>query len=156
MTWVSSTTLEANVPWGQDAGVYTLTVTNPGDESGDLPNTFTVTQGINVWSAGELYGGNIDDVGVNPMTPTSVYAASGDVGLFRSRTGGESWSSVFAPGARHVSMDPITPTTIYWSSGGSFYRSDDEGDTWISIGPGQWQTLRLNNSLGRQYFQSSQ
>ena len=138
--WVSGERLTASVPWGLDLGVYTLTVTNPDSESGRLPGAFTVTQGIGVWNAGEQYGGNINQVVVNPMTPTTVYAASVDVGLFRSRDGGESWSFVYAPGARRVAMDPITPTTIYWSSNGSFYRSDDEGDTWIPLGPEEGQS----------------
>jgi photosystem II stability/assembly factor-like uncharacterized protein len=138
LSWVSSTTLAATVPWGIDPGVYTVTVSNPGSESGSLSNAFTVTQGIGVWNAGELYGGNIGEVVVNPVTPTTVYAASQDVGLFRSRDGGESWSLVYAPGASDLAIDPITPTTIYWGSGGQLYRSDDEGDTWnhlISISP---------------------
>ena len=130
---VSSTTLTATVPWGMDPGVYTLTVENPGGESGSLPNALTVTQGIGVWSAGALYGGDIDEVVINPVTPTTVYAADGQVGLFRSRDGGENWTFVYAPGARDVAIDPLTPTTIYWGTGGLF-RSDDEGDTWHWLG----------------------
>jgi photosystem II stability/assembly factor-like uncharacterized protein len=140
---VSSTILAATVPWGMDPGVYTVTVSNPGSESGSLSNAFTVTQGIGVWNAGELYGGNIGEVVVNPVTPTTVYAASQDVGLFRSRDGGESWSLVYAPSARNLALDPFTPTTIYWKDErGPLLRSDDEGDTWIPLGPvGQstWQ-----------------
>lgn len=129
--WVSSATLTATVPWGMDPGVYTLTVVNPGGESGSLPDAFTVTQGIGVWNAANLYGGEIGEVVVNPVTPTTVYAASADTGLFRSRDGGESWTLVYAPGARHLAMDPFTPTTIYW--GDRLHRSDDEGDTWIPL-----------------------
>ncbi len=45
VSWVSSTTLQAVVPWGMDPGVYTLTVTNPdlGLPSDVLTEAFTVT-----------------------------------------------------------------------------------------------------------------
>jgi hypothetical protein len=42
-----------------DPGVYTLTVSNPGGESDDLPNAFTVTLSIGAWNAGKLYGGPV-------------------------------------------------------------------------------------------------
>jgi hypothetical protein len=69
--WVSSTTLTATVPWGLDPGVYTLTVANPDDQSGSLPNAFTVTQGIGVWTTSGPYGGTILNIIVNPLTPTT-------------------------------------------------------------------------------------
>jgi photosystem II stability/assembly factor-like uncharacterized protein len=131
--WVTSTMLRALVPWGMDPGVYTLTVSNPGGESDDLPNALTVTQGIGVWSATQLYGGNIGQVVINPITPTTVYAVAGKAGIFRSGDAGETWSFVYASDAHDLAVDPITPTTIYWGTGG-LYRSDDEGDTGIWLG----------------------
>jgi photosystem II stability/assembly factor-like uncharacterized protein len=131
--WVSGVQLTATVPWGLDPGVYTLTVTSPGEGSGSLPNAFTVTQGIGVWNAGQLYGGEVGQVVINPITPTTVYAVSGEVGIFRSRNAGETWSLVYASDAQDLAIDPITPTTIYWGTGG-LYRSDDEGDTWNWLG----------------------
>jgi photosystem II stability/assembly factor-like uncharacterized protein len=128
--WVTGTVLRATVPWGMDPGTYTLTVNNPGGESDDLPNAFTVTLGIGAWNAGKLYGGEVNQIAINPITPTTVYAVSKDVGIFRSRDGGETWSFVYAStNARDLAVDPITPTTIYWGTYG-LYRSDDEGDTW--------------------------
>jgi photosystem II stability/assembly factor-like uncharacterized protein len=131
--WMTSTVLRATVPWGMDPGVYTLTVENPGGESGVLPNAFTVTQGIGVWNATHLYGGKIGEVVINPITPTTVYAVAHDVGIFRSRNAGETWSFVYASSAQDLAVDPVTPTTIYWGSGG-LARSDDEGDTWNWLG----------------------
>jgi len=133
--WVSSTTLTATVPWGLDAGVYTLTVTNPDGGMGSLPNAFTVTQGIGVWNASELYGGNIDQIIINPLTPTTLYATANDVGLFRSTDGGESWSFNSVWG-HDLAIDPISPNRVYRvgpHSGGWLYRSEDAGDTWIPI-----------------------
>jgi hypothetical protein len=45
-------TLTATVPWGLDPGVYTVTVANPGGESGILTYIFIVTHGIGVWASG--------------------------------------------------------------------------------------------------------
>jgi photosystem II stability/assembly factor-like uncharacterized protein len=116
-----------------DPGVYTLTVSNPGGESDDLPNAFTVTQGIGMWNATQIYGGKVGQVVINPITPTTVYAVAHEVGIFRSRNAGETWSLVYASDAHDLAVDPITPTTIYWGTGG-LYRSDDEGDTWNWLG----------------------
>jgi hypothetical protein len=111
--WVTSTVLRATVPWGMDPGVYTLTVSNPGGESDDLPNAFTVTQGIGMWNATQIYGGKVGQVVINPITPTTVYAVAHEVGIFRSRNAGETWSLVYASDAHDLAVDPITQTTIY-------------------------------------------
>jgi photosystem II stability/assembly factor-like uncharacterized protein len=133
--WVSSTTLTATVPWGMNPGVYTLTVTNPEGQSGSLPNAFTVTQGIGVWTTGGPYGGTINNITLNPLTPTTLYASASGVGVFRSRDGGENWEQVFAAtGGSRVEMDPLSPNRIYSGrSGDGPYRSDDEGNTWTAI-----------------------
>jgi len=136
--WVSSTTLTATVPWGLDPGVYTLTVENPSGEVDSLANAFTVTQSIGVWNAGELYGGRVERLVLNPLTPTTLYATTDRVGLFRSLDGGESWSLKLSPGADYLAIDPLSPNRIYVKSyptqlGQSLYRSDDEGETWIPL-----------------------
>jgi photosystem II stability/assembly factor-like uncharacterized protein len=133
--WVSTRTLTATVPWGLDPGVYTLTVENPDGGSAGLTDAFTVTEAIGVWNAAELYGGGIDSIVVNPVTPTTLYAASRDVGLFRSHDGGDHWAYVYAPSAYKVVVDPFTPTTIYWIDERASWviRSDDEGETWEPI-----------------------
>jgi photosystem II stability/assembly factor-like uncharacterized protein len=133
VAWVSGTRLEATVPWGMEPVVYTVTVVNPGGESGLLADAFTVTQGIGVWNAGRLYGGEVHQVVVNPDTPTTVYAVAEKVGIFRSRDGGEAWSLVHAPFAHDLAIDPVNPTTVYWGHGG-LCRSDDEVDTWQNLG----------------------
>jgi photosystem II stability/assembly factor-like uncharacterized protein len=126
--WVETTTLSATVPWGLEAGVYTLTVENPNGETGSIPNAFTVTQGFGVWNGGELYGGNIDQIVINPLTPTTLYAIANDVGLFRSQDGGESWTFK-AVGPSGVAIDPVSPNRVY----GGWLRSDDEGETWMPL-----------------------
>jgi photosystem II stability/assembly factor-like uncharacterized protein len=165
-SWVSTTTLEATAPWGMDPGVYTLTVVNPDGESGSLTDAFTVTQGFGVWNAGELYGGNINKIVINPVTPTTLYAIANDVGLFRSQDGGESWSfKIASVHVEDLAIDPVSPNPVYIvgypHSGGWFYRSDDEGETWIPLtatfpitqtsGVDCWRRYRLHTRSGTVY-----
>ena len=131
--WVNSATLTATVPWGLTPGIYTLTVVNSGGITTSLNSALTITQGIGVWQAGELYGGELKTLAINTITPTTLFGSSEDVGLFRTRDGGEHWSFVYAPGANAVALDPVSPTTLYWGSQGSMWRSDDEGETWTRL-----------------------
>jgi photosystem II stability/assembly factor-like uncharacterized protein len=141
VSWVSPTRLTAVVPWGMDEGVYTLTVTNPdpGAASATLSDAFTVTQGIGVWNSGELYGGTINEIAINPITPTTLYARSDRVGLFRSYDGGDNWSFQFAGTlVGSLAVDPVSPTHVYMTGypHGAWlglFRSDDEGETWIPL-----------------------
>lgn len=135
VSWVSSTTLTATVPWGLNPGVYTLTVVNADEQSASLSDAFTVTQGIGVWTSGGPYGGTIDPIIINPITPTTLYASASGVGVFRSRDGGENWEQVFADnGGNRVEMDPLSPNRIYSSKVKEGpYRSDDGGNTWTAI-----------------------
>lgn len=140
VTWVSETQLTAQVPWGMDPDTYALTVTNPGPNAptAGLTDAFTVTEGIGVWNAGELYGGTVSDVLINPDASKTVYAEVQSIGLFRSDDGGNEWSFKFAPTADNTAIDPQSPNHIY-SSGSShhpyqfLWRSDDAGETWIPL-----------------------
>ena len=137
--WISSTTLTATVPWGLNPGVYTLTVINPDGQNGQLPNAFTVTQGVNVWTTDGPYGGWVGQVDINPGVTTTLYATADNAGVFRSRDSGEHWQRVTAI---NVIGRPDSPTvfnasfsTIYVGGGSTGWaRSADEGDTWASIG----------------------
>jgi photosystem II stability/assembly factor-like uncharacterized protein len=142
---VSSTTVTTTVPWGMNPGVYTLTVVNAGGGSGSLPNAFTVTQGIDVWTTGGPYGGGVFAIAIHPTATSTLFAIVG-YGLFRSQDQGESWKQVFgdlSAGSASVAIDPFQPNTVYLGTGvgtgtsSSFgqmvYRSDDRGNTWAAI-----------------------
>ena len=89
VTWVSSTTLTATVPWGLDPGTYTLTVVNPDGGTATLASAFTVTQGIGQWNGGNLFGGEVRQILMKPDDPNTLYApAYGITGLFRSEDAG--------------------------------------------------------------------
>jgi photosystem II stability/assembly factor-like uncharacterized protein len=134
--WVTSTVLRATVPWGMDPGVYTLTASNPDGESSSLTNAFTVTQGIDQWNAGALYGGFFNEVVVNPITPTTVYAVSQQTGLFRSYDSGENWTFVLAGSqVGGLSLDGANTSWLYLQYSGLILRSEDEGETWKNATP---------------------
>ena len=137
VNWMSSTRLEAAVPWGMDSGAYTITVENPDGSLTSLTDAFTVIEGIGIWNAGELYGGSVESLLINPVTPTTLFAASFHTGLFRSRDGGESWTFQFAGGGgvMHPVIDPHSPQRLYTHGPWTLYRSDDEGDSWIALDP---------------------
>lgn len=134
--WVSSSALKATVPWGMDPDVYTLTVTNPGDQSGGLASAFEVEPGIGVWNAGALYGGFFEEVVVNPLTPMTVYAVSQETGLFRSYDGGESWTFIYASSrVGGLAIDGTSPLVLYLHDSSNLFRSDDKGGSWTLITP---------------------
>lgn len=138
--WVSSTTLTATVPWGLAPGVYTLTVVNPDEQAGSLPNAFTATQGIGVWTTGGPYGGEVWDVVLHPMTSTWVYATAQFSGLFFSDDAAAHWrfmllASPTSPG--RLSFDAAMPGVMYFgiTGGSAAYRTRDGGTTWDVILP---------------------
>jgi len=133
--WVNGTTLSATVPWGFDAGVYTLTVQNPDGSTGTLPNAFTVTLGIGVWQAGELYGGEFVQVTFHPTNPDILYAQSAGAGLFRSRDHGATWSLAYNRAQGDLAVSPAAPDRIYLQGAWLLQRSDDQGDTWVNLQP---------------------
>ena len=131
VTWEDETTLKAIVPSGWAPGVYDLFVENSPDEVAFLPGAFEVLPGLDVWTAGTIEGGRIDEIVINPQDPNTVYASSFGIGLFRSRDAGESWQFVLSDGmASNVAIDPFDPDYLYLFAPWQLYRSADAGDTW--------------------------
>ena len=136
VTWVSSATLHAVVPWGMDPGVYTLTVVNPDGEASSLTDAFTVTQGIDAWRTGGPYGGWIESLVLGDDVGEIVYAIAMNVGAFRSQDGGANWELIFIETGHEnrLEVDPTNPDRLYISKIGpekeGLYRSEDGGDIW--------------------------
>jgi photosystem II stability/assembly factor-like uncharacterized protein len=141
VAWVNATTLTATVPWGIDPGSYPLTVTNPDGGTATLPNAFTVTQGIGQWNGGELDGGAVDKIAMKPGDPSTLYASSASIGIFRSKDGGENWSFIWND-VGGVDDDPVIdphhPSWLYFYALDGLFRSQDEGDTWSKIMTNTW------------------
>ena len=146
VTFVNATTLTATVPWGMDTGPYDLTVTNPDGGTGSLPRAFTVGAGIGQWNAGDLFGGQMQQLLMKPGDPTTLYASAyGVTGLFRSTDAGEHWAFVSRQGwanANGFAVDPLHPDWLYVSSTNGLMRSTDEGDTWTTLMPNRWPNGR--------------
>jgi len=108
-------------------------------------------RGPSAWVAAGPYnvGGRLTDVVADPTNPSRVYAAAAAGGVFRSNDMGSTWTALF-DGETTLSMgalalDPSDPQTIYAGTGepnaagdnyagDGFYRSTDEGDTWVNLG----------------------
>jgi photosystem II stability/assembly factor-like uncharacterized protein len=135
--WLGSTALTATIPWGLEPRVYTVTVTNPGGESGMLSNAFTLTQGIGVWNGTRFYGGSVNEVAINPQIPETLYAVSHDAGMFRSEDGAETWTLQETAGGEYsvhnLAIDPANPSVLYMYLPWDLHRSDDGGDTWTPL-----------------------
>jgi photosystem II stability/assembly factor-like uncharacterized protein len=138
VTWVNSTTLHAIVPWGLSPGVYALMLVNPDGGAGSLPNAYTVTQGIGVWTTGGPYGGVIGNVVLHPTNPSRVYATAEGSGLFFSADAGEHWKPLLVEGiGKRLAIDFHQPHAMYIGGGNGVIRSEDGGATWESIVPPQ-------------------
>jgi photosystem II stability/assembly factor-like uncharacterized protein len=147
--WVSTTTLEATVPWGLEAGAYPLTVENPDGGAGSLPNAFTVTQAIGTWTTEGPYGGSVHHLAMDASVTSTLYASlglAGADGFFKSEDRGQTWYNAF-PGKISARMPlagfalkPGDPGTIYLSgrveTGDNLFRSTNGGDDWQVIWEG--------------------
>jgi len=138
VSWVSSTTLEASVPWGMGPDIYTVTIANPGGEWDKLPNAFTVTQAFNVWTTGGPYGGEIWSVTLHPVTPTRVYAAAQSSGLFFSADAADQWQLTLLASPVHrasVSFDASLDGVMYFAftGGAAMLRTQDGGVSWEHV-----------------------
>ena len=82
--------------------------------------------GINVWTSNGPEGGVITALAIDPVTPTTLYAASGTYyaaatgrGVFKSTDGGGSWTRInsglppFLLNFDALAIDPVTPSTLY-------------------------------------------
>lgn len=140
--WVSNAFLTATVSWGMEPGVYTLTVENPDGKTGSLTDAFTVTQGIGVWTTGGPYGGKIIGLAVHPVTPTTVFAYAHDAGLFVSYDGAEHWQQILLDGWPNLlNFDAGDPQVMYFGSKDNLLRTNNGGNDWVSIKPGNHNYL---------------
>ncbi len=107
------------------------------------------------WSPGL---GRINDIELDPNDPNTIYVGTPSAGLWRSTTGGNSWTpltdSIPAIGVSCILIDPTDSNVIYigtgdkdaydcWSRG--VLKSTDGGASWNSTGlsfvPTDWQKV---------------
>ena len=87
---------------------------------------------INEWTSLGPDGGRVDLLAIDPQNPTTVYAGSGNAGIFKSTNGGATW---VRSGTTHFAsaliIDPTTPSTLYAVTGfGQLSKSTDSGASW--------------------------
>jgi uncharacterized protein (TIGR03437 family) len=73
----------------------------------------------------------------DPATPTTVYAASGDLGVFKSLDGGATWAhannGIAGTNVKALAIDPLHPQTLYAATAAAVYKSTDGAITWSAI-----------------------
>ena len=89
--------------------------------------------------------GNVVDLALDVSNPSAVYAASSSLGVFGSRDGGASWTSVSAGigdgvSADSIAIDPGNPRVFYVSAGPlplpssrQLFKTVDAGATWSLV-----------------------
>ena len=125
--WVNTTTLTAQVPWGINAGVYTLKVVNPDGGEATLASPFEVTEGVGQWNSNAMDGGPVRTVLPIAGTAGLLYAHSEITsGVYRSTDYGAHWATVGHTGGQYFTYDPINPNYMYINT----VQSTDGGATW--------------------------
>jgi photosystem II stability/assembly factor-like uncharacterized protein len=87
------------------------------------------------------FGGTVIDLELDPITPTTLYAAT-NVGLFKSIDNGDSWqvTGLDSRPVFSVAVDPVNPNAVYaGTAGDGVLRSGDGGLTWTAAGDGPIQ-----------------
>jgi photosystem II stability/assembly factor-like uncharacterized protein len=107
---------------------------------GNLSIARAESTGINRWSTNGPTGTTIASLAADPVNPTTVYAAAGPAGLFRSSDAGGRWDKVVVdaeanPSIASVAIDPRSPSIVF-AAGGGIYKSTDSGATWVALGSG--------------------
>jgi len=99
---------------------------------------YSTTDGADSWnesSAGMIVS-QVNDVVIDPKTPTTIYAGA-ERGLFKSADSGGSWTRIggdqFNFFITLIAIDPVTPATIYALAGSLPYKSVDGGATWSRL-----------------------
>ncbi len=109
-----------------------------------------VHAGNNVWTSLGPSGGTVNDLAIDPLTPTTLYAGT-DSGVFKSTDGARTWQAMNTGlsllSVTALVIDPLTPTTLYAGTtdpgvpgGGGVFKSTDGAHTWQAMNTG----LRTN------------
>lgn len=109
--------------------------------------TFPILSPIaNNWGGGA--SARTDAIAVDPTNEDVVYVGS-EGGLAKSGDGGLTWNYVSdglpSQSIRCIAVDPKSPNIVYAGTGTQsffgvgLYRSDDGGDSWTVLGPGELQ-----------------
>jgi photosystem II stability/assembly factor-like uncharacterized protein len=77
---------------------------------------------------------HIDQILIDPLTPTTIYAAVFNQGLIKSTDAGETWQNINSGlidfKFRALVMDPINPEILYTGTANGVFKTIDGGDNW--------------------------
>ena len=117
-------------------------------------NLFVIEQVAqpNVWTSNGPAGRGVVALAIDPVTPATLYAATGLTGVFKSTDSGMSWSDInnglhgsfgapnfYEIGVVALAIDPATPSTLYAGELEEFagaFKSTDAGASWSEIEAG--------------------
>jgi photosystem II stability/assembly factor-like uncharacterized protein len=94
-----------------------------------------LSAGINRWTTGGPYGGQILFITVDPQTPNVLYAGVLYGGFFKSLNWGQSWEafSGFSSPIFACTVHPADHNLVLASSYEAIFRSTDAGDNWTQV-----------------------
>ncbi len=160
---IDSTRVSALVPWSIAPGIYDLTTVNQTGQTALLADAVTVSVPAPTWTSNGPFGGDLWDVVLDPVDPARLYVSAQRSGLFRSESGGDSWSmSLVTPFPLRTQIaypTPGQPPVLYvgGDAGIGMLRSLDYGQTWqqaVPEGFADWQAT--HGMVGRAYVRSDQ
>src|ERR1041385_8627599 len=104
---------------------------------------FKSIDGGHTWTApgpGMPTNPDIYALAIDPLTPSTLYAANRRDGVYKSVNGGGSWNrmspSVGDVDIRSIAIDPKTTSTVYVGMDAGLYKSMDGGANWSSSSTG--------------------
>ncbi|WP_081740450.1 T9SS type A sorting domain-containing protein [Aquimarina pacifica] len=92
--------------------------------------------------------GQLRDILINPSNTNEIYATlyTGNVGLYRTTDGGNTWSQVISGTVEDVMFKPGSTSTIY-ACGTNFYKSTDGGNSFTQITNGIVASERMKMAV---------
>jgi photosystem II stability/assembly factor-like uncharacterized protein len=94
---------------------------------------------VGVWTTGGPDGGHVQALAIDPAVSSTVYAGT-SAGVFRTTTGGASWSRASAGltnfDVRTLAIDPVIPAIVYAGTAGGVFKSTNGGTSWSAASTG--------------------
>src|SRR2546426_559754 len=102
-------------------------------------NLHRAEAGVNAWTTNGPHSETINALAIDPQTPTTLYASSSGVGVFKSIDGGGNWSAVntgldTTRCCITLGIDPQTPAILYAGATDAVFKSTDGGGSWHPTG----------------------
>ena len=140
--------------WFTAPYLFLLSASALAQSDGDSAPGFNETtfSGLEMREIGPaMMSGRIADIAIDPSDPSTWYVGVGSGGIWKTETGGTTWSTIFddedAYSIGCITIDPNNTNTIWVGTGenvsgrhvafgSGVYRSRDGGTTWENLGLG--------------------